>query len=174
MQLHGEQGIVGTSWEDIARRAGVSQATVYRHFPSLSELVPACGAMAEEFMRPPTPERAETLFEGAHALEDRVARLVEELSAFYERASGSLLLVRREARLVKPLAAWADKQAAVRELLVRRALDRTALTDRTAKVVDALVSFAVWQALIEGGVPPSEARGVIRHLVLSSISDAVP
>lgn len=174
MRLHGEQGIVGTSWEEIARRAGVSQATVYRHFPSLSELVPACGAMAEEFMRPPTPERAETLFEGVHALEERIARLVDELSAFYERASGSLLLARREAHLVEPLAAWADRQAAVRELLVRRALGESAPTDRTAGVVDALVSFSVWQALIEAGIPSSEARSVIRGLVLSSVSESVP
>ena len=41
--LHGEQGIAATSWEDIAARAGVGVGTVYRHFPSLDELIPACG-----------------------------------------------------------------------------------------------------------------------------------
>ncbi|HET8951451.1 MAG TPA: helix-turn-helix domain-containing protein, partial [Solirubrobacteraceae bacterium] len=39
-ELHTERGIAGTSWDDIAARAGVGVGTVYRHFPSLDELVP--------------------------------------------------------------------------------------------------------------------------------------
>ena len=41
MHLHLEQGIVATTWEDIARRADVATATVYRHYPTLDELVGA-------------------------------------------------------------------------------------------------------------------------------------
>ncbi len=40
--LHAERGVVDTSWQDIAERADVSPVTVYRHFRSLSELIPAC------------------------------------------------------------------------------------------------------------------------------------
>src|SRR5260370_24521408 len=40
--LHAERGVVDTSWQDIAERAHVSPATAYRHFRSLSELIPAC------------------------------------------------------------------------------------------------------------------------------------
>lgn len=121
MQLHGDQGIIGTSWEDIALRAGVSLATVYRHFPSLA-LVLACDALAEGFMRPPEPERAESLFEGMDALPERIERLVGELCAFYERGGGALLLAKREGHLVKPLAEWAGKLDRVREVLARVAL----------------------------------------------------
>jgi AcrR family transcriptional regulator len=45
LALHAEKGIFGTSWRDIARRADVSVATVYKHFPTLEELVPACGEL---------------------------------------------------------------------------------------------------------------------------------
>jgi AcrR family transcriptional regulator len=43
LALHSEKGMFDTSWKDIAERADVSVATVYKHFPSLDELVPACG-----------------------------------------------------------------------------------------------------------------------------------
>ena len=35
LELHTEQGIAATSWDDIAARAGVGVGSVYRHFPSL-------------------------------------------------------------------------------------------------------------------------------------------
>ena len=44
-KLHGERGVLGTSWQDIARQADVSVSTVYAHFPSLDELLPACGQL---------------------------------------------------------------------------------------------------------------------------------
>ena len=34
-KLHGERGVLGTTWQDIAREADVSVSTVYAHFPSL-------------------------------------------------------------------------------------------------------------------------------------------
>src|SRR5690348_8683947 len=41
MEVQASEG-AAASWEAIARRADVSTATVYRHFRSLDELVPAC------------------------------------------------------------------------------------------------------------------------------------
>ena len=52
-KLHGENGVLGTSWQAIAKEADVSVATVYAHFPSLDELLPACGALVMERVRPP-------------------------------------------------------------------------------------------------------------------------
>ena len=39
--LHSEQGVAATSYLQIAERAGVGAATVYRHFPTLGSLVMA-------------------------------------------------------------------------------------------------------------------------------------
>lgn len=44
-KLHGERGILGTSFQDIAMEADVAVATVYAHFPTLEALLPACGAL---------------------------------------------------------------------------------------------------------------------------------
>src|SRR5438093_12453937 len=51
--LHAEKGILGTSWPDIARRADVALGTVYRYFPSLDQLVPACTSENAALVRPP-------------------------------------------------------------------------------------------------------------------------
>ena len=65
-------------WPDIAERAGVSLATLYRHFPTLEELVTACGRLTMELTEPPTPERAAEAFSGARTREERIERLVAE------------------------------------------------------------------------------------------------
>lgn len=41
-ELHAEQGALATSHAQIAERAGVSLPTVYKHYPTLDELIPAC------------------------------------------------------------------------------------------------------------------------------------
>jgi AcrR family transcriptional regulator len=50
VEAHRELGIRATSWDEIARRAGVGVGTVYRHFRSLDELLPACGEIVEQIM----------------------------------------------------------------------------------------------------------------------------
>src|ERR671913_2345216 len=87
LALHSQKGIFGTSWQDIARRADGSVGTVYKHFPSLDELVPACGELMYAIARPPSLEDAPRIFTGAQSLEERLERLVSELFGFYERGA---------------------------------------------------------------------------------------
>src|SRR5688500_12570201 len=90
LELHGEQGIAATSWDDIAARAGVGVGTVYRHFPSLDELIPACGEITKQVVALPDPSRLPALFEDATEPAERIARLVRETFAIYERAARAL------------------------------------------------------------------------------------
>ena len=85
--LHYEQGVGATSYVQIAERAGVGPATVYRHFPTLGSLVEACGANVWEAIQPPLPENAPALFAGLKTQQERLERLVTELDAFYDRAA---------------------------------------------------------------------------------------
>jgi len=95
MQLHDEQGVAATSFVDIARRAGVGPATVYRHFETLGALVMACGSHVWAEMNPPRPDQADAVFEGLAETGVRLQRLAEELDRFYTR--GALRLERAAA-----------------------------------------------------------------------------
>src|SRR5215203_6814967 len=55
MRLHDEKGVVPTTFAEVAERAGVGPATVSRHFPTLGDLVRACGAHVWHEMRPRHP-----------------------------------------------------------------------------------------------------------------------
>ena len=73
MQLHDEKGVAPTTFSDIAKRAGLGQATLYRHFPTIGDLVQTCGGHVWQEMRPPTPDTAAAVFEGLTGL-GRTAR----------------------------------------------------------------------------------------------------
>src|SRR3712207_3764694 len=94
LELHGEQGIGATSWDEIAARAGVGVGTVYRHFPSLDELIPACGDIAMQSLAPPDPATVPALFEDAAEPTERIKRLVREVFAIYERGAPALRAIR--------------------------------------------------------------------------------
>src|SRR3712207_9176682 len=73
-ELHTAQGIGATSWDDIAARTGVGVGTVYRHFPSLDELIPACGEVSMEIVALPDPQNAASLFDGVDAAAEQIGR----------------------------------------------------------------------------------------------------
>ena len=79
-ELHGEQGIAATSWDDIAARAGVGVGTVYRHFPSKAEL------FAEVFRRASQREVDATRAAGETAGPRATDRLAAAVEAFARRA----------------------------------------------------------------------------------------
>ena len=94
--LHYEQGVGATSYVQIAERAGVGPATVYRHFPTLGSLVEACGVTVWDAIQPPLPENAPALFAGLETQQERLERLVAELDAFYDRAAVWLGIAARD------------------------------------------------------------------------------
>jgi AcrR family transcriptional regulator len=75
-ELHGTVGPAQTTVAEIARRAGVSRLTVYKHFPDTASLYPACSAhYAREH---PLPDLGEAL-----APEDPVDRVRSLLRVVY-------------------------------------------------------------------------------------------
>jgi AcrR family transcriptional regulator len=95
--LHAEQGVQTTSFEDVAGRADVALATVYRHFPTLEAIVHACGERTVELIHPPSVDDAERLFEGVRSVRERVRRMIGHLCAFYERGAPQLQTAHSEA-----------------------------------------------------------------------------
>lgn len=157
LELHHEQGILATSWEDIAKRADVALATVYRHFPTLDELVPACGALTMERMELPTDEQIERAFASARSTRQRIRRLVEELFALYERGDDTLREIAQNRHRFAPVQAGHE---AVEERLAAAtsaALAPLELTDSDLAVVRALTDHGTWGALRERGIEGEEA-----------------
>jgi AcrR family transcriptional regulator len=164
MALHGEQGVVATSHTEIAARAGVGAATVYRHFPTLGSLVEACGASVWDEIQPPTPENAPAVFTGLETRQERLERLVAELDAFYDRGAVWLGHAARDRDRVPELEAFLRQVEAGVEALVREAMGAGS-PEASIRLVTALADVAVWRSLKRLDMPPAEFRHTMIRLL---------
>ena len=170
-ELHGEQGVAATSWDDIAARAGVGVGTVYRHFPSLDELIPACGEVTMQALALPQPATVPALFEHATEPSERVERLVREAFAIYERGAPELRAIRREADAHPRLAHDRDQLDASLSALVDTALQPLDTTQQDRALARALVDLNTWEALREQGLEPNETAAAISDALTARLTD---
>jgi AcrR family transcriptional regulator len=164
-ELHREQGIAATSWDDIAARAGVGVGTVYRHFPSLDELIPACGHITMQIVAPPDPATIPAVFEHAAQPAQRIERLVREAFAIYERGAPELRAIRREADVHPRLSHDRDQLEASLNALVDTALAPLNATQQDRAVARALVDLNMWEALRDQGLESAEAVAAISDML---------
>ena len=165
LALHTEKGIFGTSWQDIAHRADVSVGTVYKHFPSLDELVPACGELAYAITRPPSLEDAAQIFAEANSLEERLGRLIAELYDFYERGAPYIETDFQERRL-PAVQEWEAYMRATIEGLAREALRPVGPDERTVRAASALLDFSTFKSFLERDVQKEQAADIMREVLL--------
>jgi AcrR family transcriptional regulator len=132
---------------DIARRAGIGVATVYRHFPILGSLVRACGAHVWKEMDPPLPEQAPAIFEGIDKREDRLQCLVDVLDRFYRRGALRLTAASADRHLIPELDEFLRAVEAGVAALVREAVKDEALSDTALELMLALMDFPVWTSM---------------------------
>jgi AcrR family transcriptional regulator len=165
LALHSEKGIFGTSWQDIARRADVSVGTVYKHFPSLDELVPACGELMYAITRPPSLDDAPEIFAGAHTLEERLGRLISELFDFYERGAPYIETDFQERRLAA-VQEWEAYMRATIAGLVREALVSAEPDERTVQAVSALVDFSTFKSFLDRDIQREQAAKTMNEVLL--------
>ncbi len=164
-KLHGENGALGTSWKDIAREADVSVATVYSHFPSLDELLPACGALVMQRVRPPSADSAREIIGDAQGLQERLERVARELFAFYERGGPHIEVDVRERRL-PGMGEWEAHQRETVVALVREALAGTRSDARTVRLVSAFFDLPTFKALRTRGVAPLTAARTVAQIAV--------
>ena len=165
LALHAEKGIFGTSWQDIARRADVSVGTVYKHFPSLEELVPACGELMYAITRPPSLEDAPQIFAEANSLEERLERLVFELFDFYERGAPYIETDFQERRL-PAVAEWEAYMRATIAGLVREALVFAGPDERLVQAVSALLDFSTYKSFLDRDIQKDQAAKTMNEVLL--------
>jgi AcrR family transcriptional regulator len=165
-ELHTEQGIAATSWDQIAARAGVGVGTVYRHFPTLDDLVPACGEISMDIVALPSADAAPALFDGLDDPAARVARLVSEVFAIYERGAPELHVVRREPGAHPSVAELNATLEATLAAFVDAALPGASPQDRA--VTRAMVDLDSWEAMRRAGV--GEPAAAVAELLAARIA----
>jgi AcrR family transcriptional regulator len=169
LALHSEKGIFGTSWQDIAHRADVSVGTVYKHFPSLDELVPACGELMYAITRPPSLEDAPQIFAEANSLEERLGRLIEELFDFYERGAPYIETDFQERRL-PAVVEWEAYMRSTIASLVHEALVSPEPDEHTVQSVSALLDFSTFKSFVDRDIPKEQAAKTMSEVLLCWIN----
>jgi AcrR family transcriptional regulator len=164
-KLHGERGVLDTSWQDIAREAEVSVSTVYAHFPSLDELLPACGQLVMGRVRPPTAGDAGEIIGDARSTRERLIRVARELFSFYERGGPHIEVDIRE-RQLPGMREWEESQRATVAALVRAALADERPTTGSVQLISAFFDLATYKALRSRGVSTKRAAETVAEVAL--------
>lgn len=162
--LHATQGMQGASYTEIADKAGVSMATVYRHFPTLAELIPAC-ASSIVVLQPLNPDAVAALFQNQEQPQKRLEVVIQGTCECYERDGGWLQAARREGDLIPTLSKIIEEQQKNLRTLVQAALDELNVTERQVQVLAALMDFPLWKSLRDMGLTPSEATEQVLELI---------
>src|SRR5256885_16882359 len=168
-----KKGIAETNWASIAAGAHVSTATVYRHFPSLDSMIPACAqATFAAGARLPTATEIAKLFTGLSSTRERLQALVVEPCRCYERGEGWLEACRREARNLPALAAAVRTQDRALEGLTAAAAGPR-VTGARAAVGKTLIDFPLWKSPVDAGTPRRQVPSIITDLAFSLVDPTV-
>jgi AcrR family transcriptional regulator len=171
-ELHTTQGIAATSWDDIAARAGVGVGTVYRHFPTPDELIPACGEISMQIVALPDPEAAPSLFDGAEPPAERIERLVREAFAIYERGAPELRAIRNEPDVHPSVLEAGEELEASLTALVDAAVEPSGATPADRAIVRAMVDLGTWQALRDQDLGPAEAVDAVSQMLAARLASS--
>ena len=165
IELHGSVGPSRTTLSAVAKRAGVERRTLYRHFPTEADLFAACSS--HYFAAHPWPDLG--CWRAIRDPQERLARALDELYAYYERTEPMYSNVLRDAELVEfardavaPLRAYLEEAAKV--LVVGRRV-----RGRRRRLLEGAVrhalAFSTWRSLAGHGIGRADATKLIGALV---------
>jgi AcrR family transcriptional regulator len=167
VELHGSIGPAATTMSAVAERAGVTRATLYRHFPNEEILFRACSAEWRSANPSPDPAQWATI-------SDPYQRLATALPALYGwyRSSEAMRANLLRDLAVLPVAIRTGIETYPRT--VAEVLDtgwpRRSRLRRAA--IGHGVAFETWQSLAHEGLTDSEAAQLIIGLVTRAEQDA--
>jgi len=171
IELHGTVGPSRTTLSAVAKKAGVERRTLYRHFPTETDLFAACST--HYFTANPWPDLA--LWAAIGDPRQRLDQALAELYAYYERNEPMLGNVLRDAELVEfardavvPFRAYLEKAAKV--LTVGRAV-RGRHRQLSDGAVRHALEFSTWRSLWSNGIGGSDAVKLVIALVDAAADD---
>jgi AcrR family transcriptional regulator len=172
-EVAAEGGMATVQIAPVAERAGIATGTVYRYFPSKSELVAALvAALAEREMA--------ALESAADAAPGPLSALAAAIVTFAARALANrrlafaLIAEPVEPEIDRVRASYRQALAAEVEKLIRRALDAGRLPDQDAALAAAGLLGALIAALIGPHAPdvsddPGQVRARVQMLTLFAL-----
>ena len=165
IELHATVGPSRTTMSAVAKRAGVERRTLYRHFPTESELFAACST--HYFAVNPWPDLGH--WRAIRDPQQRLERALDELYAYYERTEPMFSKVLRDAELVDsardavaPLHAYLDEAAEA--LIVGRQV-RGRRRQLLGGALRHALAFSTWRSLTANGIGRSDAAKLTTALV---------
>ncbi|HEY0844232.1 MAG TPA: helix-turn-helix domain-containing protein [Noviherbaspirillum sp.] len=169
--LHAEKGALATTHAEIAEAAGVSVATVYKHFPSREALLPHCTGLVGK----QAPQIDADLILGARSRKEKIALLVRALHGQYRYFHPWIRWVPRDASALPLLAQIAEESRQQTESLVRSVLDAVAGTpvgDDVFALAMVILDYPAWQRLDQMLNDPervADAAGHALQLLMSRL-----
>ena len=168
-ELHNEKGVVATSIQDIAARADVAPHTVYRYFPTIDELVGACGQHVMAILDPPGPG----IFVGIDDRAARIRMLVTQMFAMYERGARQIEVARCQQHEIDALAGAVNAWGQHQESLVREVLRPFRVSAAQRQAISALTDFYVWKAFADRGISTQRAAATVADTALAQLNSAM-
>jgi AcrR family transcriptional regulator len=155
VELHGTVGPARTTISAVAERAGVQRHTVYRHFPTETELFAACSAHFGALHPWPDPASWNGLPEGL----DQLYRWYEETDAMWSNVFRDAELVDAVPEAMQPLLVYLEE---VRRVLAAGFPRRKAVNAAIAHAVD----MNTWRSLVrDGGLKRGQAIDLVGAMV---------
>jgi AcrR family transcriptional regulator len=155
--LYQEQGVSATTIPAVARRADVAPGTVLNHFASADALAMAVVDGILGSLELPSDE----IFAGLDLVTTRVARLADELFAFYARSESWYLVYARERQGIP---AWADAEASFNTAydgLIRSALRPLGDDESSVAVLSMMLGGGTYSTLRARGLSASAIAELI-------------
>ena len=145
VELHSTLGPAATTVMGIADKAGVTRATVYRHFPDDLSLFDACSMHWLSQQIGPKPD-AWAQIAGA---QERLQAGLADLYRFYQNGESMLTLIYRDLEYLpaKHQLELQEKDDYFREVLLAAFPKRTRSEKHMRAVVGHAVSFETWRSL---------------------------
>ncbi|MFI5259380.1 MAG: TetR/AcrR family transcriptional regulator [Candidatus Limnocylindrales bacterium] len=162
VELHGTIGPAATTMSAVAERAGVTRATLYRHFPNEEALFTACSADWLAANPRPDPSGWATVSDPV----DRLRAALDELYAYYRSTE------RMRTNLLRDIAVIPERfrpgivgfPPTTIQVLEAGWIGPSGVHRRHAAIGHA-VGFETWRSLAKEGLTDEEAAGLMVRFV---------
>jgi AcrR family transcriptional regulator len=169
--LHAERGVRDTSYAMIAERADVAIPTVYKHFPSLTELLGACVGHVGERAPPLGPE----IFAESPDAAGRLGALARALVVRHRYFQPWLRWAVHEAPLIPELSVHHQRIAAALRGMIAQAVAPAFSGNPPPALLgllEALFEYRTWQTLTKTqGLPDTAAADAIGTAALGLLAN---